>query len=80
MNGVTPETEETPVTVVTMDASAGPVDGLDEQLVQQLAERSRRVQRPHHSKPSRVDPAQAELTTRLEQVLRPTCFGRHDDT
>src|ERR687885_1980308 len=44
LNGVTPETEETPVTVVTMDAATGSVqglDGVDEQLVRQLAERAR---------------------------------------
>ncbi|MGH3847976.1 MAG: transposase, partial [Pseudonocardiaceae bacterium] len=36
LNGVTPETEEAPVTVVAMDVSAEPGDGLDEALVRQL--------------------------------------------
>jgi len=41
INGVTPETEEAPVTVVAMDVSAGPVGGVDEALVRQLAARAR---------------------------------------
>jgi putative transposase len=44
LNGVTPETEEALVTVVTMDTSAGSVEGLegvDEELVRQLAKRAR---------------------------------------
>jgi hypothetical protein len=44
LNGVTPETEETLVTVVMMEAVTGSVqglDGVDEQLVRQLAERAR---------------------------------------
>jgi hypothetical protein len=41
INGVTPETGEAPVTVVAMDVSAESGDGLDEQLVRQLAARAR---------------------------------------
>lgn len=41
INGVTPETGEAPVTAVTMDVSAESGDGLDEQLVRQLAARAR---------------------------------------
>ena len=37
INGVTPETGEAPVTVMAMDVSAESADGLDEQLVRQLA-------------------------------------------
>ena len=41
INGVTLETGEAPVTVVTMDVSAEPGDGLDEQLVRRVAARAR---------------------------------------
>jgi len=41
LNGVTPETGEAPVTVVTMDVSAEPAEASDEQLVRQLVERAR---------------------------------------
>jgi len=41
INGVTSETGEASVTAVTKDVSAEPADGLDEQLVRQLAARAR---------------------------------------
>jgi putative transposase len=41
INGVTPEMEEAPVTVVAMDVSAEPGDGVDEALVRQLTQRAR---------------------------------------
>jgi predicted nucleic acid-binding protein len=41
INGVTSETGEAPVTAVAMDVSAEPGDGLDDQLVRQLAARAR---------------------------------------
>jgi len=41
INGVTPETGEAPVTAVAMDVLAESGDGLDEQLVRQLAARAR---------------------------------------
>jgi hypothetical protein len=41
LNGVIPETEEASVTVVAMDVSAEPGEGLDEPLVRQLAARAR---------------------------------------
>src|SRR5947208_2547862 len=41
LNGVTSETGEALVTAVTMDVSAEPADGVDEQLVRQLVDRAR---------------------------------------
>src|SRR5918998_1698265 len=41
LNGVTPETGGTSVTVVTMDVSAEPAEVSDEQLVRQLVDRAR---------------------------------------
>jgi hypothetical protein len=41
INGVTPEAEGTPVTVVAMDVAAEPAGGVDEQLVRQLVDRAR---------------------------------------
>src|SRR5205085_12421135 len=41
LNGVTSETGEAPVTAVTMDVSAEPADGVDDQLVRQLVDRAR---------------------------------------
>jgi hypothetical protein len=40
LNGVTPETGEASVTVMTMDVSAEPAGVSDEQLVRQLAARA----------------------------------------
>jgi putative transposase len=41
INGVTPEVEETSVTIVAMDVSAEPAGDFDELLVRQLVERAR---------------------------------------
>ena len=55
-NGVTPETEETPVTDVTASKSPEPVDlsAADEQLLRELTERARGGG-PHACVLARVD-------------------------